>query len=209
MFANFPDGRHNLRFTETPFFYTITDVLAARLDPDTEPVESSLLEFFKKLVLNSIDAGVGPDVQIVSPLDNPVTDLDNVPLIKNKHLVRDFDILNTILVYQLINLLEHIGRAPVTNTCATERRINTAECALVGTSQAGLERGVIIAAGKIVKTMPIVGAILFHIEQIPGLSPQLHIEVLNFIHRRIKLRQAFCHIPQPRYFSQTGLTKLQ
>ena len=85
-------------------------------------------------------------------------------LIQNKHLVGYFDIFYSIAYYQLIDLSHDVIWAPSTDAVAAERCIYATELTAVGTSQAGLNRGVTSAAIQIMKAVPIMSPVSDHIQ---------------------------------------------
>ena len=53
-----------------------------RFDAERQPVEAGLLQLVQHAILDRVDAGIGPDIQVVAALDDPVADAQDVPALR-------------------------------------------------------------------------------------------------------------------------------
>ncbi len=65
--------------------------------PSPSQVNPARAQFRQDLVLHRIHSRIGPDIQPVSPFDDPIANADHMPSIQDKHLIGDLDVGDAIL----------------------------------------------------------------------------------------------------------------
>src|SRR5439155_19799794 len=89
---------------------------------------------------------VRPDIQVVAALDDPIANAEDVATIEDEHFICDLEIAHAVAVYEQVNLLDDGVRAPeAVRVCRTvapcgqfaafERGLDTAERAVIGTTE--------------------------------------------------------------------------
>src|SRR5438552_810149 len=114
------------------------------------------------MLLDGIDARVGPDVEAVIACDEFVAQADYMPIVEHEHLVDDLVRLHAIGVMEEINLGSDGLRAAHAIAVSAERRIDAAESTLVRTAERRVDRRVGLARLKIAEALPIVRAVFFN-----------------------------------------------
>ena len=120
------------------------------LDAQREPVEAGALQLVEHVVFHRVDARVSPDVQVVAAVDNQIADAKHVAHVQHEHFVGEFDVSHAVLVHEQIDFVDHplwapepvavhVGVEPERMFTALERRLNTAERAVIRAAAAGVE----------------------------------------------------------------------
>ena len=112
----------------------------------------------------------------------------------------DLDVADSIALDQHVDLRDHVVGAPAAQRVGAEWGIDAAERALERTAQAGLQRCIAHAVGRLVEAVPVVASVERHVEQVPGLPGQLVVEIVQQAGRRIVTDRAVgIAVPQTRH----------
>ncbi len=165
-------------------------------------MEAGLLEFGQHAVLHGIDAGIGPDIQIVTPLDDQVADTHDLPLVENEHFIGHLDIPHTVLGDKLVDLLNHAVRTAIANHRFSERRIDAAEGTFERASQTRIHGRIGLPIRHAAETVPVMRPILVHGQQIPGDTTEILVEIFDNRRRRRGTDRRSLAIPEPRHLTE-------
>ena len=138
--------------------------------------------------------------------------------VEHEHLVGDLDVPHAVVIDQNIDLANDLVGAPVTIAvggfahprgalAGPERGLDTAETAMVGAAERGVERGIRLPT-LAAQAMPVVRPVAAHRQQVPCWPRHGGVEIIDQRAVRIGPGRIAIAVPQARHLVESGRRRL-